>query len=119
MPVPIQTGRTSYISPQDLDIFHWLLTETEKEDWGINPLLSQTLRPFCSGSLASTGPRFIAYYTPQQFPFRPSNSCIRILSAQALQRWYGNIVVTKVNKDDHIIDVGEQDVGLIEHLVLK
>lgn len=119
MPVPIQTGRTSYISAQDLDIFHWLLTEMEVEDWGINPLLSQPLRPFHRGPLAGTGPCFIAYYTPQHFPFRRNNNCLQILSTQALQQWYGNILVAKVDNAGHIIEVGEQDVGLIEHLVLK
>lgn len=118
VPVPIQTSRTSYISPQDLDVFHWLLTEIETDDWGVNPLLSEALRPFSNGSLAGSGPTFVAYYTPQRFPFRPDNRCLRILSAQALRHWYGDILVAKVDTVGHIVDVEEQDVGLIEHLVL-
>lgn len=91
----------------------------EKEDWGVSSLLSHTLRPFTTGSLADSGPTFIAYFIPQRYPFRSRNGTIRILSAKALRAWHGNIVVGKVDAQGQIIDVEEQDVGLIEHLVLK
>lgn len=120
VPVPVHGSGTSLVTPEDLDIRHWLLiTQMEREDAEVNPPAKQYLPSFLSGPLATNPAKFIAYITPQRAPFRPSNRCIRILSGKVLQQWYGNIVICKVNEQGYVVDIEEKDIGLVEHLMLR
>lgn len=119
MPIPIETGRTRVINTSELNLDWWLLIKTILEhDMDDLPLETYRTRVVGSQYMLEEGSFAIAYM-PQNHIARTTNKVVRRIGGPGRNIWRGNLMVVKLNRAGHVVDLGERDIGLVEHLVLS
>lgn len=65
------------------------------------------------------GGSFAVAYMPQNPVAGAMNRVVRKVGGPGWNRWRGNLMVVKLDRTGHVVDLTERDIGLAEHLVLS
>lgn len=82
------------------------------------PLETYRTRIVKSGFMHDGG-CFTVAYMPQNSIAGTKNKVVRKVGGPGWTEWRGNLMVVKLDRAGHVVDLTERDIGLAEHLVLS
>lgn len=120
VPVPLESAcQTCYIGEHQLDIQYWIDDGLEMDSKGYIPIHQEVMKLLDSQHTLGRNDHYTMHYTSQRPPFIPNNRTIRAVTCDAIRDWYGNVLVIKADKDKHVYNITEREIGLIEYLVSR
>lgn len=84
---------------------------------GYIPIHKTVMKLLDSQHTLGRNDQYTMHYTSQRPPFIPRNRTIRAVTCDVVRDWYGNVLVIKADGNNHVHDITEREVGLIEYLV--
>lgn len=120
VPIPVEScHRTSYIREHQLNIQYWIDDGLEMDSKGYIPVCQEVMKLLDSQHTLGRRDQYTMHYTPQRSPFIPHNRTICAVTCDVIRNWHGNVLVIKADKNKHVYDIQEKEIGLIEYLVSR